>query len=161
MWQQLKVGGTLLYITCSVLKAENEQQMYRITADNPARPGERRERTKVEWIADNCLANVRDAGKREQLVAYLTGRGISDKAIAHAIDRGTLGLNDYTNPRFAPGEINHGGPAVATIVRTPETGDVVAVDMRFIDAGLNGGMKTQSQGEKQGAPWCSDWPSWT
>ena len=27
MWSQLKVGGTLLYITCSILKAENEQQM--------------------------------------------------------------------------------------------------------------------------------------
>lgn len=27
MWQQLKVGGHLLYITCSILKAENEQQM--------------------------------------------------------------------------------------------------------------------------------------
>ncbi|SPL71151.1 16S rRNA (cytosine(967)-C(5))-methyltransferase RsmB [Acinetobacter stercoris] len=27
MWTQLKVGGTLLYITCSILKAENEQQM--------------------------------------------------------------------------------------------------------------------------------------
>lgn len=28
MWQQLKVGGTLLYITCSILKAENEHQMH-------------------------------------------------------------------------------------------------------------------------------------
>ena len=27
MWQQVKVGGHLLYITCSILKAENEQQM--------------------------------------------------------------------------------------------------------------------------------------
>ncbi len=27
MWAQLKVGGTLLYITCSILKVENEQQM--------------------------------------------------------------------------------------------------------------------------------------
>ncbi|MFU8927165.1 16S rRNA (cytosine(967)-C(5))-methyltransferase RsmB [Acinetobacter puyangensis] len=27
MWQQLKVGGSLLYITCSILKVENEQQM--------------------------------------------------------------------------------------------------------------------------------------
>lgn len=27
LWQQLKVGGQLLYITCSILKAENEQQM--------------------------------------------------------------------------------------------------------------------------------------
>ncbi|MDV2439461.1 16S rRNA (cytosine(967)-C(5))-methyltransferase RsmB [Acinetobacter gerneri] len=27
LWQELKVGGTLLYITCSILKAENESQM--------------------------------------------------------------------------------------------------------------------------------------
>ena len=27
LWQQLKVDGVLLYITCSILKAENEQQM--------------------------------------------------------------------------------------------------------------------------------------
>lgn len=27
MWQQLNVGGHLLYITCSILKVENEQQM--------------------------------------------------------------------------------------------------------------------------------------
>jgi 16S rRNA (cytosine967-C5)-methyltransferase len=27
MWQQVKAGGHLLYITCSILKVENEQQM--------------------------------------------------------------------------------------------------------------------------------------
>lgn len=27
LWQQLKVGGTLLYVTCSILKQENEQQI--------------------------------------------------------------------------------------------------------------------------------------
>lgn len=27
LWQQLKVGGYLLYVTCSILKAENEQQI--------------------------------------------------------------------------------------------------------------------------------------
>lgn len=27
MWQQLRVGGVLLYITCSIFKVENEQQM--------------------------------------------------------------------------------------------------------------------------------------
>lgn len=132
-------------------------EMYRIAVEPAARTGERRERTRVEWIADNCLANARDAGKRAQLLAYLTGRGIADKAIERAIERGTLGLNDYTNPKFAAGELNHGGPAVATIVRTPDAGNVVAVDMRFIDPALNGGLKTQSQGEKVGAPWCSDW----
>ncbi|MGG2096992.1 16S rRNA (cytosine(967)-C(5))-methyltransferase RsmB [Acinetobacter haemolyticus] len=35
MWQQLKVGGTLLYITCSILKAENEQQMVKFFAEHP------------------------------------------------------------------------------------------------------------------------------
>ncbi len=34
MWQQLKVGGTMLYITCSILKAENEQQMVQFFADH-------------------------------------------------------------------------------------------------------------------------------
>lgn len=35
MWQQLKVGGTLLYITCSILKVENEQQMLNFFAEHP------------------------------------------------------------------------------------------------------------------------------
>ncbi len=34
MWQQLKVGGTLLYITCSILKVENEQQMVQFFAEH-------------------------------------------------------------------------------------------------------------------------------
>ena len=34
MWQQLKVGGTLLYITCSILKVENEQQMQNFFAEH-------------------------------------------------------------------------------------------------------------------------------
>lgn len=34
MWSQLKVGGTLLYITCSILKAENEQQMMTFFAEH-------------------------------------------------------------------------------------------------------------------------------
>ena len=34
MWQQLKVGGTLLYITCSILKVENEQQMVEFFAEH-------------------------------------------------------------------------------------------------------------------------------
>ncbi|WP_180073483.1 MULTISPECIES: 16S rRNA (cytosine(967)-C(5))-methyltransferase RsmB [unclassified Acinetobacter] len=34
MWKQLKVGGKLLYITCSILKAENEQQMVEFFANH-------------------------------------------------------------------------------------------------------------------------------
>ena len=40
----------------------------------------------------------------------------------------------------------------------PELGhQVVGVDMRYIDPEANGGQKTQSQGEKVGAPWVLDW----
>lgn len=34
MWDQLKIGGTLLYITCSILKAENEEQMINFFAEH-------------------------------------------------------------------------------------------------------------------------------
>lgn len=34
MWDQLKAGGYLLYITCSILKAENEQQMISFFAEH-------------------------------------------------------------------------------------------------------------------------------
>ncbi len=35
LWQELKVGGTLLYITCSILKAENESQMIEFFKNHP------------------------------------------------------------------------------------------------------------------------------
>lgn len=35
LWQQLNVGGTLLYVTCSILKQENELQMLAFTARHP------------------------------------------------------------------------------------------------------------------------------
>jgi 16S rRNA (cytosine967-C5)-methyltransferase len=34
LWQQLKVGGSMLYITCSILKVENEQQMATFFAEH-------------------------------------------------------------------------------------------------------------------------------
>src|SRR5699024_4955526 len=34
MWQQLKVGGTLLSLTCSILKAENAQKMVEFYAQH-------------------------------------------------------------------------------------------------------------------------------
>lgn len=135
-------------------------QMYGIERERPATgaaAGQQRERSKIEWIADNCTGALKADGHRQALFAYLQGRGITEAAIKHAIARGTLGLNTYTNPQFAAGEINHGGPAVATIVRHPDTLAVTAVDMRYLDPSLNGGVKTQSQGEKMGHPWCSDW----
>ncbi|MBJ9983834.1 16S rRNA (cytosine(967)-C(5))-methyltransferase RsmB [Acinetobacter sp. S40] len=34
LWKQLNVGGTLLYVTCSILKVENEQQMIDFLAEH-------------------------------------------------------------------------------------------------------------------------------
>ena len=140
-------------------------QMYGVKVDAPV-PGVSgprglaaapRERTRSEWIADKCLANVRNTGPRTLAMAYLTARGISEAVVQHALDKHTLGLNDYRSPTVASGEVNHGGDAVAFIVRAHDSGQVVAVDMRYLDPTLNGGVKTQSQGEKEGRPWCSDW----
>jgi hypothetical protein len=135
-------------------------EMFRISVAPPApaaTQGERRERPRAEWIADSCLAAVRDEAPREKLMQYLQGRGIGEKAIRHALDKHTLGFNTWHSPTIPRGEVNHGGEAAAFIVRTHDTGQVVAVDMRYLDADANGGVKTQSQGEKEGRPWCSDW----
>lgn len=35
LWQQLSAGGTLLYVTCSILKQENQQQMLAFMAHHP------------------------------------------------------------------------------------------------------------------------------
>ena len=117
---------------------------------------EPRERTRAEWIADKCLEAARTQDGKEAVLNYLCGRGIAPTVVLHALERGLLGFNSWTSPTIAAGEVNHGGPAVAFIVRTAE-GAIAAVDMRYIDPDLNGGMKTQSQGEKEGRPWCSDW----
>lgn len=122
-----------------------------------AAPAERRERSRAEWIADSCLAAAREGDGREKLMQYLTGRSISEAAVRHALERHTLGFNTWHSPTIPAGEVNHGGEAAAFIVRAQESGQVVAVDMRYLDPELNGGVKTQSQGEKEGRPWCSDW----
>jgi hypothetical protein len=46
---------------------------------------------------------------------------------------------------------------VAFIVRDRLTTMVSAVDLRYLDPEKNGGVKTQSQGDKDGVLWCADW----
>ena len=133
-------------------------KMYGIAVEKP-REGivlEERKQSLAEFIADNCWKAVRTP-RQVELVAYLGGRGISEAVIERCIKAGTLGLNVYTNPKIEAGEVNHGGPAAAFIVKNRVDGQVMAVDMRYFDAEANGGVKTQSQGEKQGFPWVTDW----
>lgn len=110
----------------------------------------------AEFIADNCLRDAKGPQSADVL-NYLVGRGVAPGPIEHALARGTLGLNLYTSRTAKKGEVNWGGPAAAFIVRSQQTGQVVAVDMRYFNKDDNGGVKTQSQGEKARYPWCSDW----
>ena len=113
-------------------------------ADAPAP----REKTMVEYIADRCHA------ERERVREYLNGRGISDAAIDVGLRTRSLGFNDWKSLKTQPGNVGHGGPAAAFIIRAGAT--VVAVDMRYLDPELNGGVKTQTQGEKFGHGWTAD-----
>ena len=117
----------------------------------PAAPQEKREKTTAEYIAGRCVDHP-------ALHEYLTGRGISEEVIARAVRERTLGYNDWrsTKPGIQRGDVGYGGPAAAFIVKSLNPGHIMAVDMRYLNPADNGGVKTQSQGEKAGYPWTSN-----
>lgn len=131
-------------------------RMFGLSYDKPNIAGQpRAEPTRAEYVASKCV--VRSDDDRATLVDYLESRKISRSVIDRAIDKGTLGLNTWVSDKVRAGEIGYGGPGAAFIVRAMLTNAVMAVDVRYIDAALNGGVKSGSQGEKAGWPWCSDW----
>ncbi|MFT3964089.1 toprim domain-containing protein [Propionivibrio sp.] len=149
-------GGTcidlVMYVegcdTSAAIKRLHE--LYGIPFDTPA-PREQREKSRAEFIADRCMA------ERLKAIDYLAGeRGIHEDVARRAIEKGAVGYNDYVSPKVPAGEHGHGGPAVAFVVKTLNPGHVVAVDMRYLNPAINGGTKTQCQGEKQGYGWTSD-----
>lgn len=93
----------------------------------------------------------------EKAVAYLKGRGIPEAVTRRGIVQRTIGFNVYHSDRVAAGQPMHGGPAVAFFTKCRVTGRVVSADMRYLDPDLNGGVKTQCQGEKDGFAWAMDW----
>lgn len=105
-------------------------------------------RSREDYIAQRCLEQP------EPVLGYLRGRGIDEAVIRRAIQCKTLGWNTWCSASVAEGQPGHGGPAAAFIVR--DGSRVAAVDMRFADPALNGGVKTQCQGEKSGFGWTSD-----
>lgn len=153
------VGGSCIDLVCHVEGCDvptairRLHELYGLPTDAPRTPRDEplRPKSLAERISEACLAQA------EQSREYLAGRGISEAAIDRAIKARAIGWNLWTSPKVQPGEFGHGGPALATIVRAENTGQVVAVDMRYADPALNGGVKTQTQGEKQGAPWTCDW----
>ena len=83
-------------------------------------------------------------------------RAILPEIAERAIARGSVGFDDWVNPKIAPNQPLHGGPSVVFVVRNLANQQVVAVDYRFFDVALNGGTKTKTIGEKMGHPWCAD-----
>ncbi|WP_249178192.1 toprim domain-containing protein [Burkholderia vietnamiensis] len=125
-------------------------EAFGIPYDTPTNTAPAKEKTKLDYIAERSL---KDADKVRE---YLAGRGISVAAIDAAIKAKTLGFNDYTSSTRKAGEVGYCGPSAAFIVRPINGAEVVAVDMRFIDPALNGDVKTQTQGEKDGHGWTAD-----
>ena len=125
-------------------------QEYGIAFDKPAAKEESRPKSKIDYITDRCLA------AKEQVREYLESRGISDKAIKAALQARTVGFSDWTSPRVPAGEVGYGGPAAAFLVRPIGSVHIVGVDMRFLDPELNGKVKTQSHGEKEGYGWTTN-----
>lgn len=124
-------------------------EIYGIPLDRQ-KPEENKPKSTVEYIAERCME------QRGKAIDYLVGRGISDEVARKAVEKGSVGFNDYCSPKVAEGDPGHGGAAVAFIVKTLNPGAVVAVDMRYLDPVKNGGVKTQTQGEKFGYGWTSD-----
>lgn len=117
-------------------------------AASPAQP--RKEKSIPEYIADKCLESPDPA------VDYLIGRGITAEVARSAIQKKALGWNTWESPKVPVGEPGHGGPGAAFIVRSLNDRAVVAVDIRYAEPELNGGVKTQCQGAKEGHVWTSD-----
>lgn len=123
---------------------------YDIGRDQPA-DAPRREKSTAEYIAEKALAAPLAA------VEYLVKeRGILDHVARRAVEARSVGWNDWRSTKTPEGNIGYGGPAIAFIVKTLNPGHVVAVDLRYADPALNGGVKTQCQGEKDGYGWTSD-----
>lgn len=124
-------------------------ELFGIPTDPP--PGSDQPRQKMslpELVASHCFGNT------DPTRAYLIDeRKLTEAVVDRAIKRKAVGFNDYCKDSVPPGEPTHGGPAVAFIVRTINPGHIMAVDTRYLDPDLNGGIKTQAIGEKYGYPW--------
>lgn len=102
-------------------------------------------KSQVEYIADRCMENPKLCTDY-----LLSKRKISQGVIDLCIKRKTLGFNDWTSPKIAKGSVGYGGKAPAFFTRCPTSNRVVGVDMRYLSPKDNGGLKTNSQGEKNG-----------
>ncbi|MBN8922367.1 MAG: hypothetical protein BGP10_12330 [Rhodanobacter sp. 68-29] len=125
-------------------------ELYSIPFDKPDNTQPRPERSREEYLADQCKVQAQLA------VPYLVKRGVKQETVEWALKRGAVGFNTWTSNSIAEGVVGHGGPAVAFVCRDYANMQVQAVDFRYLDPSLNGGVKTKSLGQKDGQPWFVD-----
>ncbi|WP_374537219.1 hypothetical protein [Chitinimonas taiwanensis] len=88
---------------------------------------EQGDNTDVDHLAKGVRENTKPA------VEWLRTQKISEAAIERALRNQALGYNERRSPTIAQGKAQHGGPAVAYIVRTLNPGKVVAVDEHYLN----------------------------
>ena len=125
---------------------------YNMPTDPRLNQGAPQKKSRAEYIAGRCF-DANNVDYLQPAIEYLTEqRAIDAGIVEQAINRKAVGYNEYHSDSIQLGSHGHGGPAVAFITRTINPGQVMAVDMRYLDLELNGGTKTQCQGDK-GHPW--------
>ena len=153
---QDNTGGTCIDLVQYVRDCEVGEairllhEWYALPMDHIERGGQKKEKSLPAWIADRATSDPEPA--RE----YLESRGIVSSVIDQAFKKKTVGFNDWHSKKVAEGQVGYGGPGVAFVVRSLNPGEVVAVDVRYFNPELNGNVKTQTQGDKAGAPWSMD-----
>lgn len=150
-------GGDAVDLLCYVEGIDSKweaakrlSEMYGVPWDPPRDDQPAQQQSQEEWLAKQCMV------RPELAIPYLEGRGIPQEVLQRAIQRRTLGYSDWSSTKHAVGVVGHGGPAVAFICRDLFNNQALAVDKRFIDPDLNGGVKTQTHGQKDGLGWCLD-----
>jgi len=110
-----------------------------------------RERSRMDWMADKCMESP------ERALKYLTEeRKLTKAVLDNCITRRTVGFSDYTNTKCQINELGYGGDCAAFISYHSDTREALAVDYRYFEPEINGGLKTKSLGEKAGVLWVPD-----
>ncbi len=124
------------------------REQFRLSEPRPARSPIQQSRE--SWLAERCQHNPGPA--RDWLGQV---RGIADAVLDYAIASKSLGYSDYTSSKPA-GDTFHGGPAAAFICRDLSRRQVQAVEYRYLDPALNGGVKNHCHGSKTDTFWCTN-----
>ena len=126
-------------------------ELYDLDFDKPKEVAQPQKKTLVDYVAKNCLEN-----KHRAMEYLVEKRGIDKKVVELCLKRNTVGFNTYTSKTKSKGEVGWGGDGVSFITYQAGINKVAAVDTRYLDPDINGGLKSNCQGDKWGQFWTPD-----